>query len=185
MSRKSEKDLNIRSYKRGQLWAGGARGDRRELLLAVVGLLGPPCAWGGPATSGLIGGNRGQGDRKILRPPPRQFLPQFFGKSQTSLVLRAWSVRGDTIRRNMSWWRGGRRGPGTSTPDVGGRSTLMARVATGVRRRFIFSNDLPICRLLSTQTLEQLCDDPPYVGQVTLEVFGPGVFCQTCLQDVS
>ena len=61
----------------------------------------------------------------------------------------------------------------------------MARVATGVRRVFLFSDDLPICRLLSTQTLEQVCDDLPYIGQVTLEVFGPGVFCQTGLQDVS
>ena len=85
-------DLNVRSYKERRLWTGGARGDRRGLLLAVVGLLGPPCAWGGPAMCGLIGGNRGQGARKTLTPPSRQYLPQLFSKSQTSLVLRAGSV---------------------------------------------------------------------------------------------
>jgi len=52
----------------------------------------------------------------------------------------------------------------------------MARVAAGVRPVFLVRNDLPICRLLATQTLEQACDDLPYVGQVTLEVVGPSVF---------
>lgn len=60
----------------------------------------------------------------------------------------------------------------------------MARVAAGVRPVLLFRNDLPICRLLATQTLEEVCYNLPHVGQVTLKVFGPSVFRQAGLQDV-
>ena len=52
----------------------------------------------------------------------------------------------------------------------------MTRVTAGIRPVFLFRNDLPICRLLATQTLEQARDNLPDVWQVTLEVFGPSVF---------
>ena len=60
----------------------------------------------------------------------------------------------------------------------------MTRVTAGVRPVFLVRNDLPIYRLLAAQTLEQVRDDLPHVGQVALEVFGSSVFRQTGLQDV-
>ena len=57
------------------------------------------------------------------------------------------------------------------------RSTLVARVAAGVRPVFLFRNDLPVRGLFATQALEQVRDDLAHVGQVTLEVFGPSFFC--------
>jgi hypothetical protein len=52
----------------------------------------------------------------------------------------------------------------------------VTRVAAGIRPVFLFRDDLPICRLLATQALQQTRNDLPHVGQVTLQVFGPGVF---------
>ena len=56
------------------------------------------------------------------------------------------------------------------------RSTLVARVAAGIRPVFLFRDDLPVCRLLAAQALQQVRDDLPHVGQVALEVLGPSVF---------